>query len=115
MTTKIDFNKLLQTREGNKVRIYAMDGSLPKPIHGACMCNGAWCSRTWRSDGVWDVNESETHLDLVNVPETRELFINMYDDGNTGCIYHSKKEADAARGAGCEACVKVAYTVGDGL
>ena len=62
--------------------------------------------------------------DLENVPaETRpaqEVWINRYRPGSSGSSLANadKASAEANRGPGCEACVKVripAYTVGEGL
>ena len=50
---KIDKNKKYQTKSGHEVRIYAVDGTEPLPIHGACREECGWVSYNWREDGRW--------------------------------------------------------------
>ena len=58
--------KLYKSREGWKVRIYATDGTLSRPIHGAACdpSNGLWVSLVWRSNGTRDEGATSCH-DIV--------------------------------------------------
>ena len=48
----IEAGKFYQTRDGQKVRIYATDGN-DLPIHGAYLCENGWEVAGWHSDGTW--------------------------------------------------------------
>lgn len=68
----IEMGKTYQTRDGREVRIYAVDGCGPSPVHGAVNGmattpgNGWWAS-TWQTDGHWYAGGSEVPTDLIEV------------------------------------------------
>jgi hypothetical protein len=49
----INKNKTYKTRDGREVRIYATDGAMPRPVHGAVKSSydSTWHSFQWHEDG----------------------------------------------------------------
>lgn len=54
---KIEVGKTYRTRDGRKVRIYAVDGDSGRPIHGATYSHGEWYAACWTNDGRFYANE----------------------------------------------------------
>lgn len=48
---KIEVGKFYKTREGEKVRIYAVDGHSESAIHGAIYQDGGYMGECWTADG----------------------------------------------------------------
>jgi len=48
----IDMNKNYKTRNNKEVRIYAVDGGMPFPVHGAVKRDGEWSSNQWTAGGA---------------------------------------------------------------
>jgi phenolic acid decarboxylase len=71
----IDINKKYRTREGNEVRIYAVDGAEMHEVHGAYKLNGGWISETWTKKGTYFAT-SESEIDLIEftpwIPKDKE-------------------------------------------
>jgi hypothetical protein len=66
----IDINKKYRTRDGREVRIYATDGIMPRPIHGAVKSSydSTWHSFQWHEDGRLVHNVLAVDLsDLIEV------------------------------------------------
>lgn len=62
----IDINKQYTTRDGRKVRIYAVDGGSEFPIHGAILNdNNDWEIGSWTDKGYCGFRECK--LDLVEI------------------------------------------------
>jgi hypothetical protein len=60
---KISMDKQYRTRDGRKVRIYAVDGQKPFSVHGAILTNGQWSPNDWYEDGT-NYRDSESNADL---------------------------------------------------
>ena len=108
----IDFNKPVQTRDGRKVRVLCADGRGDHPVVGYVACQNYLYS--WRLSGHRYNTDETTITDLINVPETRVVWVNMYPDESSSVskIRVSKNEADVGAGHDREACIRVEYTVG---
>ena len=61
----IDMNKKYKTRDGRKVRIYAVDGGGDYPVHGAIKEEGVWLFESWASDGQYSFCQGITDSDLI--------------------------------------------------
>jgi hypothetical protein len=113
-------DKNYQTRNGQKVKIYSLEGNLDNKIHGAFLSHGKWRALQWHKDGKFyiDLNDG---LDLVETKERQkiECWVNVYDD-RTVAVHLSKERADINRNtknAICFACVKITIDCekGEGL
>jgi hypothetical protein len=58
--------------------------------------------------------KAESQLDLIEVKEKHEGWINVYKDGVCGS-YPNKNMADQDRGTSRIACIKIEYEEGEGL
>jgi hypothetical protein len=67
---KITLDGNYQTRSGLKVRIYAVDGKEPRPVHGAVMEHGEWNPVNWTSNGE---RPGYNTTDLITIPRTRKV------------------------------------------
>lgn len=67
-TITLEVGKFYQTRDGNKLRVYAVDGVSPRKVHAAYQVKdgtGEWVSTCYTTDGCYyDVNNPR-HLDVV--------------------------------------------------
>jgi len=116
----IDPKKTYRTRDGRGVRIYAVDGSGDKPVHGAIANKDKWDLHFWSSLGDWaSLPLATTPLDLVEVKPRiqREVWLNVFrhDDGAEffeAC--ESKANADLTAGDARIACVLVNIDVEEG-
>jgi len=79
----IDINKEYTTRDGNEVRIYAVDGHLKYPIHGAIKREGGCRSMEWTKDGMYHGVGFESGLDLIEKKQTKTIHIGVY-------VYYNK-------------------------
>lgn len=61
----VEVGKDYIARNGKRVRIYAIDGSLPFPVHGAVLGWGGWGEETWTPEGGALIGDAEHELDLV--------------------------------------------------
>ena len=64
---KIEVGKSYKTRNGRQVRIYAIDGSTDKPVHGAILSGGEWSCQTWGVQGQFIEGETSI-LDVIIPP-----------------------------------------------
>ena len=112
----IDPKKTYRTRDGREVRIYAVDGGLGYPVHGAWSHNGAaWCATEWYGDGASATN---VRLDLIEVrpKRTLDVWVNVYRD----CVsvgHGTKRGADASAVPNHLTCLHIVreYEEGEGL
>jgi len=79
----IDINKQYRTRDGREVRIYATDGAMPKPVHGAVKSSydSTWHSFQWHEDGRLVHNVLAVDLsDLIEVRprHKRTVFLHVF-------------------------------------
>lgn len=61
----IQLNKEYKTRSGLISRIYAIDGSSERPVHGAIFMDNRWVSRTWSANGLYMRNLTLHDYDLI--------------------------------------------------
>jgi hypothetical protein len=120
----IDKSKTYRTRDGREVRIYATDGVMPRPIHGAVKSSYAteWHLHEWYEDGRTERNTLAFNMyDLIEVRprHKRTVWLNVHV--NRSVIAHnSREEADnlfCKDVAPRLACIKVEldFAEGDGL
>jgi hypothetical protein len=106
----IDPAKKYRTRDGREVRIYAVDGGGPRPVHGA-ICEGReWVAYTWLHDGVAGLHCS--NLIEVRPRIQREVWVNVYSDFDVA--YRSRGEADGNALQRRIACVKLVIDCEEG-
>jgi hypothetical protein len=116
----IDINKKYRTRDGREVRIYATDGRGGTAIHGAIKTpSGYWQQESWWSNGQL-LTTLQSDSDLIEVPprHKRTVWLNMYEDGDTGKGFSSKESAESvAKMRGRIGCIKVEldFEEGEGL
>ena len=114
----IDINKTYRTRNGMKVRIYAVDGQGKKSVHGAyCGFVEGWIPLSWTKYGKVDLYQEIQPLDLIEVRprHKRTVWVNLYAD-NTNSVYGTKERADGDKHLRI-ACIKVDldFEEGEGL
>ena len=76
----ISMDKKYRTRDGREVRIYAVDGQGPYPVHGSIKINGQWEDiEKWKKNGRY-YEQGENRRDLIEVKPRihREYWVNMY-------------------------------------
>jgi len=116
---KISMDRVYRTRDGQEVRIYAVDGGGKYPIHGAIKVDeeNFWAMGSWKKTGKYAV-EFETKEDLIEVKprHKRTVWINLYPNGKSSA-WEDKRDADILRGSGAIACIKVEldFEEGEGL
>ena len=104
----IDINKKYRTRGGNEVRIYAVDGDEPRPVHGAVKSQTGWIVSHWPKDGIQSSYEGSNDLVEVKPRIQRTMWVNVYPKPDyTGANHLSKKDADQNAMSDRLACVKV--------
>lgn len=112
----IDWSKPVQTRGGKPVEIITTKGRGSHPVIGYVgyteILDG------WMIDGTYN-GKKPTDRDLINVPEERNLWVNVYEDG---CSFaHANRDtAEYACSVRLKnspriACVHVKYKIGEGL
>jgi hypothetical protein len=82
----IDISKQYRTRDGREVRIYATDGVMPRPVHGAVKSSydSTWHSFQWHEDGRLVHNVLAVDLsDLIEVRprHKRTVWLAVYPNG----------------------------------
>jgi hypothetical protein len=99
----IDINKKYRTRAGAEVRIYALDGDEPRPVHGAFKSPTGWVVSCWRQDGTQ--LDFGGHYDLIEVKPRiqRTVWLALYPNGGVRIV----SDDCTAVEKGCLACVKV--------
>ena len=80
----ISMDKQYRTRDGQKVRIYAVDGEFLQEIHGAVCHNNKWTAVQWYGGGNYYTHGTPSCLDLIEVKPRiqREYWVNVYADGD---------------------------------
>ena len=105
----LDFNKPVQTRDGRKVRVLCTDGRGDHPVVGYAACQNYLYS--WRLSGHRYNTDETTITDLINVPETRVVWVNVHPVDKT--TFHATQEiADSWAEPDRLARIRVPYTVG---
>lgn len=63
---KLEPSKFYRTRDGNKVKIYAIEDENPLyPIIGSIRNNGIWVLSLWTEQGQYQFNSYEFHSDDI--------------------------------------------------
>ena len=118
MSEPFDPTKPCQTRAGVKVRILCTYAGGEYPIAGLVQGLNDIAYR-WTSDGKFLTNGKLKDNDLINIPEKRKVWVNVYRDGQFvmfGKEQTCKCDCDNQTGGGDRiACVKVEFTEGEGL
>jgi len=63
---EIETGKFYKTRDGMKVRIYAVDGYPDYPIHGAILTDDDWVVEQWTQEGFYLWRERECWADIIS-------------------------------------------------
>ncbi len=109
----IDPKKQYRTRDGREVRIYAVDGVEPLPVHGAINMGHVWKMAAWPRDGKLATSE----YDLIEVRPRikREVWVNVYPL-HVSVTYETKADADkgAYQQVNRIACVKLVIDCEEG-
>ena len=112
----ISMDKKYRTRDGRKVRIYALDGGEDDTIHGAIFVRGReserWISWTWNEDGR-RVDFCDNNSDLFEVKPRvkRTVWLSLYPNDvawfsgeqytlGPDCLARVKVEIDCEEGEG---------------
>ena len=108
----IDINKKYRTRACAEVRIYAVDGDEPRPVHGAFKSPTGWVVSSWRQDGTQ--LDFGGHYDLIELKPRikRTLWVNVFP--HTTAMFSHKLDADVYASSARLACVKVEIDVEEG-
>lgn len=106
----IDFTKPVQTRRGYPVMILTTDGRGNYPVVG--YIRESTDVHTWMSSGRYCTGP-EGPLDLINVPEKRVVYVNLYPYPHLSPGFHpTRKDADKYAMSQRHARVRVEYTEG---
>ena len=89
----ISKDKQYKTKDGEEVRIYAIDGKGVFPIHGAVLRNDGWEDQNWKQDGSF--NHPASCLDLIEIVPKVKVWVEYWLD-ERGLFkiskYYSKEE-----------------------
>lgn len=115
----IELNKQYKTRDGREVRIYAVDGGKPYPVHGSIKVNDdQWELASWQSDGRLSYKDYLNDSDLIEVRPRikRKVWANVYPGGIVNVRY-TRADADDDATSDRIACVRLTIDCeeGDGL
>lgn len=113
---KLDPTRPVQTRDGRKARIVSDKIGIHPLKYIAVVTNedGKEYAMPFSYEGrVY--NDAKSIGDLVNVPEKREMWVNVYEGEPCVFSYASRNYADMNSHPNRIACVHVEYEVGEGL
>jgi hypothetical protein len=105
-----------QTRDGRPARILATDIRHPnEPIVAAVDYGEYEVVRCYKPNGRWHDGRTPEN-DLVNVPQKRKRWLNIYRGNYSGELCHTRDEADANAVMGARiACIEIEWEDGEGL
>lgn len=114
----VDWNKPLQTREGDPVTIITREGRGKYSVMGY-IGNDEYITY-WRPDGRFFDEQDTVGCDIINVPEkpmSQEVWLNVFknSDGElrVGSTFTSRAKADSSSVSDKRvACIKVVFTEG---
>ena len=101
----ISIDKKYRTRDGREVRIYAVDGDEPRPVHGAVKSQTGWIVSHWPKDGIQSIFEGSNDLVEVKPRIKRTAWVNVFPNATT--MFLHRLDADTYAGFARLACVKV--------
>ena len=109
-TKMTDFTKPVQTRSELPVTIISTEGRGKHSVIG--YVGEQDCLTHWLSDGSYSHVSKHEH-DLINVPEKRVMYVNVFSD-DYSYSYATRKEADEDDYVGNSriACIRIEYTEG---
>ncbi len=117
--TKIEIGKQYRTRDGQEVRIYAVDGGGDCPVHGSFLhdTGSMWVAVQWTPKGRYNP-AFDSAYDLIEVrPRIKqEVWVNVYKKG-PGNNYPNRQDADTCAhecDGGRIACVKLTIDCEEG-
>ena len=114
----IDPKKTYRTRDGRKVRIYAVDGGINRDeVHGAIRdLSGVWSSYTWYPHGGYLSGLGHHDRGLIEVKPRikREVWVNVYEDYQFLTCHHDKGAANWNAKPNRIACVKLTIDCEEG-
>ncbi len=103
--------KPVQTRDGRPARIVCTDTKSGNPILAlVTLKDGQEVPMQFSTNGQTYKRE-EGAFDLINIPETRTLYVHAYHDNAVG-VFQTREHADYRAVPGRIARVKVTYTEG---
>lgn len=108
----LDLTKPLQTRDGQPVTILTTER--PDSLHPVVGMTNAGLILTYTAQGKVYSGGREHELDLMNVPERRTIWLNIYQN-QPPREYSSRDQANFFADPGRIACIEVTYTEGEGL
>lgn len=116
----LNLSRPVQTRDGRKVRIICTDGPAfcgEQPITG--FIEGNNIADNWQAGGnYWrkcTIGQLDQSKDLINVPEKRVVWVNIYEQPLAIAAHGSRGTADKSASVGRIACVRVEFTEGEGI
>ena len=118
---ELDPTKPVQLRDGRQVRNVCWDYLLSNGMIGISAIvrtndNEHDFYQLWYSNGIAYQGKSDNSNDLINVPERIEGWVNIYNEGDIMQLCRTKEMADKyASKQGRIACIKISFTVGEGL
>lgn len=115
----IDINKKYRTRGGREVRIYAVDGDEPRPVHGAVKSQTGWIVSHWPKDGIQSSYEGSNDLIEVKPRIQKTVWLSFWSNNYTEATREKPewRKTRSRNGDLPDACVKVEIDCeeGDGL
>lgn len=91
-----DPKKPVRTRDGHHARIICTDKRGAYPIVALVSDGGIESPCTYTINGEFSTSRENTPLDLINAPERKTRWLNVYDDV-TSESHNSRGDADKAR------------------
>lgn len=94
-TLKIEAGKEYLTRDGSRARVYATDGEVFFPVHGAIYDGGGWELASWRGTGKHHNSPSTSGYDIISeAPKPIEVDCWVWvSHAGRADIYDHKREA----------------------
>lgn len=113
--SKIEMGKTYLTRGGSEVRIYAVDGSEPYPVHGAIATAEGMVSVCWTARGTPFLDNCERDSDLIEVKPRiqRTVWVNVYPTVGIS-IWDTRKLADSFATPARIACIPITIDCAEG-
>jgi hypothetical protein len=90
----IDMSKKYRTRDGRKVRIYAVDAGGDYPVHGSVLragSDGDWFPERWDESGYF-ITPRTDHPSLDLVEAKAEVWVCVFEDGGRNFTAYDTKE-----------------------
>lgn len=87
---KIEVGKFYKSRSGNKIRIYALDGAVSGPIHGAFFFDRYWNNTNWYPGGQWAMDREKNPHDIISewLEQSSRLVAWLYPSSNNHMVIY---------------------------